>query len=71
MQGHFWDLFLAQFVMLFHMVAQGCFFNTFEKTQGEKNLNVSAFFRKLKGNFFKNLKIVGFLSTLYFFSNNI
>ena len=43
------------------------FFYTFEKTQGEKNLNFSAFGRKLKPYFFKNPKLLEILSTCQFF----
>jgi len=57
----------SRFINQLDILGQGCFFNTFEKTQGEKNLNFLASGRKLKGNFFKNLKLVVFLSTLYFF----
>ena len=50
---------------------QGFFFYTFEKTQGEKNLNFSAFGRKLKPYFFKNPKLLEILSTWQFFSKNL
>ena len=52
-------------------VLQGFFFYTFEKTQGEKNLNFSAFGRKLKPYFFKNLKLLEILSTWQFFKKNL
>ena len=54
----------------FRGLKQG-FFYTFEKTQGEKNLNFSAFGRKLKPYFFKNPKLLEILSTWQFFSKNL
>ena len=44
-------------------IITGIFFYTFEKTQGEKNLNFSAFGRKLKPYIFKNPKLLEILST--------